>query len=357
MDERDLEAEHTAARLGVDELGACARELGERSADVRHLVGDVVHPGAALREEAPDGRVLSERCEQLDTALADADRRRLDALLVDPRAVLDAAAEQPLVRPHRLVEVLDGDADVVDAADLHTAIVCERIGGMRMRAPLAVLLAAALVAGCGGSGTRSNGEASKSAAQVLADARGAATHASAVHVVGRIESGGTPLAVDLYLDRGKGGKGSIAESGVRFDLVRLGGKAYIRGSDAFYRKFAGSAAAQLLRGKWLVGSASTGDLAPLVSITDIGKLFGGVTATHGALRNEGETTFHGEKAVAIRDATRGGTLYVAAAGTPYPLALVGKGSSGTVRFEGWNEVVPISAPRGAIDLGKLQSGG
>ena len=91
MDERDLEAEHAAPRRLVDQLGAGAREVGERRADVVDLVRDVVHAGTALREEPADGRVVAERAEQLDAALADAHRRGLDALLLDALAVLERA--------------------------------------------------------------------------------------------------------------------------------------------------------------------------------------------------------------------------------------------------------------------------
>ncbi len=220
---------------------------------------------------------------------------------------------------------------------------------------LAVLAAASLAAaGCGGSGATSNGEASKPPAQVLADAVHAAAGASAVHVSGSIVSGGSPLTVDLHLVRGTGGKGRLAQNGLRFELIRIGDRAYIRGSDAFYRQFAGSAAAGLLRGRWLVGSATGGDLAALVPLTDIDALFREVTSDHGRLRNEGETTYQGQRVVVVRDLTKGGRLYVAATGPPYPVAIVGGGESmGTISFDGWNEVVPVRAPKGAIDLSKL----
>jgi hypothetical protein len=100
-------------------LRARGGETREGSAEVVDLVGDVVHAGASAREEAPDRRLGTERCEQLDAALADAHRRGLDALLLDARPVLDAAAEQPLVRADRFVEVLDGDADVMDSPRFH----------------------------------------------------------------------------------------------------------------------------------------------------------------------------------------------------------------------------------------------
>src|SRR4051794_30681286 len=127
MDERDLEAEHPAARRLVDQLGARAREVGQRRANVVDLVRDVVHSRPALREEAADRSVLAERAEELDAALADADRRSLDSLLLDPLAMLERPTEEARICVDRAVEVVDGDSDMVDRARRgHAPIVCER---------------------------------------------------------------------------------------------------------------------------------------------------------------------------------------------------------------------------------------
>src|SRR5438045_9008151 len=110
-----------------------------------------------------------------------------------------------------------------------------------------LLVGAALVvavAGCGGSS--SNGEAKKTAEQVVADAQKAAVAASSVHVSGSIVDNGTPAAIDLTLVKGKGGKGKLSESGLKFELVRVVDTAYIKGSSAFLKKFAGAGAAPLL---------------------------------------------------------------------------------------------------------------
>lgn len=109
VDERDLEAEQTLAGAFVDEIRAGTRELGERGVEVAHLVGHMMHPGSSLREEATDGRVLAERLEQLDAAVADADGSGSDSLLVHRCAVLDLRAEQSLVRRQSLIEVIDCD--------------------------------------------------------------------------------------------------------------------------------------------------------------------------------------------------------------------------------------------------------
>jgi hypothetical protein len=226
---------------------------------------------------------------------------------------------------------------------------------MRLTIP-ALVLAAVLLAGCGGSSSApSNGEASKSGTGVLADARKAATSASSLRVSGDIKSGGTPLSLDLSLAKGKGARGSMKESGLEFDLIRIGDTVYIRGSDAFLQHFAGSAAS-LLKGKWLKASATTGQLASLTPLTSPTALFGAIGSGHGTLKNEGETTYNGQKAVEILDTGDNSKLYVAATGKPYPIAIVGggkRGNSGALTFGRWNAPVSLSAPKGALDFSKL----
>ncbi len=119
MDEGDLEPEHALARRGVDQLGALPGEVRERGPQIIDFVGDVMHTGAVAREKTPDWRVDAERGDQLDAAVPDLHRRCLHALLLDTFPVLEPGTEQLLVRPHRLVEIRDGDADVVDSACLH----------------------------------------------------------------------------------------------------------------------------------------------------------------------------------------------------------------------------------------------
>jgi hypothetical protein len=355
MNEGDLEPEQAAVGLGVDQLGALRREIGKSRADVGHLVGDVVHPGAPLGEEPPDRRVVAERGDELDQALADADRRRLDTLCLDALAMLEPAAEQTLVRRHSRIEVLDRDADVMNPKRLHSTDVTVAPVLRRLLPALVVLVLAVASAGCGG-GTKGNGEATKTANQVVADAKAAAVSAKAVHVAGAITDAGQALTLDITIVKGEGGQGTMSESGLKFDIIRVGNKAYIKGSRAFLRKFAGAAGAQLLRGKWLQGSATTGDLAALAPLTDITQLFNGALGSHGKLENAGETEFKGQKVVAIKDTTEGGTLYVASTGTPYPVAIVGGKDQGTITFDKWNDTVSITAPKGAVDMSKLPSG-
>lgn len=354
MHERDLEPEHPLSRRRVDQLRTRLGELPERRLDVVDLVGDVVHAGPPLRQETADRRVLPERGEQLDPALAEPQRRRLDALVVDPLAVLDPATEQMLVRADGVVEVGDGHAHVMDPPCLHrrdATAISVILASMGRRSLVAALLLLAL-AGCGG-GSKSNGEAGKPAAKVVADAQHAAASASSVHISGHIVDNGTRVAIDLLLVKGKGGKGTMSGGGVSLQLVRVGNTAYVKGSDAFLRSVAGASVAEALHGRWLKAPATTGPFAALTQLTDSRKLFGSALGQHGKLANRGETTYQGQKVVEIDDTTEGGTLYVAAQGTPYPVALTGSKQQGSLRFDRWGEAASIVAPKGAVDLSRL----
>src|SRR6185312_3018068 len=87
-------------------------------------------------------------------------------------------------------------------------------GSMGRRLPLALLLLAATLAGCGGSS--SNGEASKSASAILADARQAALAADSVRVAGTIHDAGQTIGLDLSVTKGDGG-GTMTIQGSKVD--------------------------------------------------------------------------------------------------------------------------------------------
>jgi hypothetical protein len=218
---------------------------------------------------------------------------------------------------------------------------------------LVVLAVAALaIAGCGG-GSESNGMAGKPADEVVKAAQDAAIAATSVHIEGNVVDNGAPLELDLVLVKDTGGKGTLAERGVSFELVRVGNKAYIKGSDAFLKEFAGEGSVALLHDKWLMGPADSGRLGPLTTLTDSEKLFKGALSEHGKLANKGETEYKGQKVVRLDDTTEGGTLYVAAEGDPLPVALVGGAEQGNLTFDEWNADAEVTAPKGAVDITKL----
>ena len=235
---------------------------------------------------------------------------------------------------------------------------------MRGKASSAVALAAvaaAAISACGGSGgsksSGDNGIASKSPDQMLATAVQAAQAAKSVHVAGTVRDAGQAIAIDLSITSGHGASGTVAEGSASFKLIEAGGAFYIQPNARFLSKFThSSAAVQLLRGKWLKGSPANSSFQSFAQLTSIKSLMGSLTQDHGALTKGSTTTANGVKAIALHS-SKGGTMYIATTGKPYPLE-VSKASgtkSGKVTFSDYNKVFSISAPSHAVDLDRLQS--
>ena len=242
-------------------------------------------PGPRLARNRPTGVSSPSAASELDAA-----RRRPASTpprRPAPRRARDARAGRRSRRSyvaHRLVEVLDGDADVMDPERLHPADVTVAPVVRRLLPALVVLVARVARPAAAAARSRT-ARRRRRPTRSSADAKAAATSAKAVHVSGAITDAGQPLTLDITIVKGAGGQGTMSESGLKFEIIRVGNKAYIKGSAAFLRKFAGAAGAQLLRGKWLQGSATTGDLAALAPLTDITKLFNGALGSHGKLEN------------------------------------------------------------------------
>lgn len=219
----------------------------------------------------------------------------------------------------------------------------------------AAALAGAALAGCGSSSPASNGVEAKSASQIVSTALKAAESAPSVHVTGSVSDLGVPLKLDLEIVRGRGAKGTISEGDLMVKVIRIGGKAYINGGAQLYKRYGGSEAAKVLKGKWLEAPATSGELASLSDLTDLQKLLSAALESHGSLKKGATSTVNGQKAIAVKDTTNGGSLYVATTGRPYPIEIVKKGSEGgSFTFANWGKPVSLSAPEGAINVKRLQ---
>jgi hypothetical protein len=233
---------------------------------------------------------------------------------------------------------------------------------MRFRLPssagplLGLVLLAGVLGACGSSSS-GNGVAAKAPTDIVAATKVAADAATSVHVSGSIVSGGSPITLDMDLLAGKGGRGQLTENGLGFELIQTGGTVYIKGSAAFYRHIGGTAAAQLLQGKWLKAPTTSSDFASISSLTELRQLIDTTLANHGTLAKGGATTVKGQQVVGVTDTTKGGTLYVATTGQPYPIEITKGGTGGgTITFDHWNESVTLAAPANAIDITQLRSG-
>jgi hypothetical protein len=241
-----------------------------------------------------------------------------------------------------------------------------------MRSRFASLPASSLVvlvvilAGCGSSSPPSadNGVSARTPTQILSTAKAAAAAAASVHVAGSIVSEGKPISIDMELVGRNEGKGSVTLDGFGIRLIDVDGAVFVKGSNAFYTRFAGARAARLLRGKWIEGSAVHGPLADLADLADLEKVIDSTLADHGTLSRAGLVTVAGKRAVGVTDATEDGTLYVATTGAPYPLEILesdaraGAGArAGRIVFDRWNKPVSLAAPAGSISIERLESAG
>jgi hypothetical protein len=235
------------------------------------------------------------------------------------------------------------------------------VRGAKCSGVAAALAVAVVVAACGSSGSSSsstsNGVAAKAPAQILKSAVAAAEAAKSMHVSGTVEQGGK-LGVDLDLVTGKGAAGTISQGPVKFKLVVTGGDVYFQGNRQFWLKVGHSeAAVKLFLGKWIREPAKAQQFASVAHLTSIKNLFGSIFKHNGTLTKGSTTTVGGQRAIAVRDA-KTGTLYVATTGQPYPLKVVGSGSStGQISFTQYNHPFTIAAPKNSVDAAQLQQGG
>jgi len=232
---------------------------------------------------------------------------------------------------------------------------CHRLS--RPAAALAgLLLVAAAMAACGGS-TSSNDIATRTAAEILAATKLAAEGARAVHVSGSIANGGRPVGLDVNILAGRGARGRLSENGLSFELIQTGGSVYIKGSPAFYRRIGGASAAQLLQGRWLKVPASSPEFASLSSLTDLRRLVDTALSTPGGVAKSGTTTVNGKPAVVLTSPSKGGKLFVARTGRPYPIQITKQGANGgSISFDRWDQPVALTAPADALDITQLQAG-
>lgn len=229
---------------------------------------------------------------------------------------------------------------------------------------VAIVILAALATACGSSsssdssaGTSSQAapgtEQSRTAEQVLADARSAATSAHAVHISGHSTDASGPFSLDLHLSDA-GGTGALSFNGSSFKVIRIGNLTYFTGDAAFWHEYVGSAAAaKLLTSKWLKVPSNSSGYKSLAAIADMDRELRTDLSPEGTVSKGTIRSYHGQPVIDLHD-SKGGELLISATGTPYPIAIVGSGDQkGTVTFTGWNTPVTVTAPANAIDLQQL----
>jgi hypothetical protein len=224
----------------------------------------------------------------------------------------------------------------------------------RRAAALAAVALSSLVAACGSSG---NGEESKTADQIVADAKAALKAATSYHLVGTVSPGNKPTKIDIKVAGAKSSSGHVDQDGVVFDYIDANGKLYIRGK-ALFASYS-QAAADLIGDQWVTatGNASLESAATSVTgLSDSAQLADSLGSSGGPFSKGGTKTVNGQPAIAITN--KDGEMDVATSGAPYPVRL-DAGAKGQMSITEYGAHFDISAPSKALDassLGSLSSG-
>ncbi|MEI8413102.1 MULTISPECIES: hypothetical protein [unclassified Kribbella] len=186
-----------------------------------------------------------------------------------------------------------------------------------------------------------------SAPQILAKAQAAAKAAKSVHVKGAMTDSDGRMALDVRL-AAAGGSGSITMDGDRISIMVIGKTAYLRMSDAFWRKQAKSKAeanaiVALIGGRWIKTALTNKDLGDLAAFASKPRFFDSLFEEPGTLRKTAPKTVDGIACIGLRSSD--GTLWVdASTARPVRLEL---SRTDVLTFSEYNQIAAPKAPPAA----------
>jgi hypothetical protein len=232
----------------------------------------------------------------------------------------------------------------------HSRRLLARIGVPSVIVIVAAVIAAVLLTG-GHQGTQYP-EASKTAAQILADMRAAAASPNeTVHVVGTFKQKDQTIDLDVHSAGAARGYGTLRLKNYSMRIVVVNSTAYFTGSAGFWRASGAPARrARALAGKWVQTSASTPEFKQIAQLVLLDQLARQLKPTGTAVKVRGVTDVNGTPAVAVRDSSDGSLLYVAVRGPVLPLRVTGPHGQGAINFTGYGKPVTVTAPHAAISV-------
>jgi hypothetical protein len=242
----------------------------------------------------------------------------------------------------------------------------DQMNGLTRQLTLGAAVALALtLAGCGSAGTTSpkssgtasshavtspatNGLENQTAAKVTQAAGAALKAAKTVHVRGTFLTNTGTEKFDLRYQGGST-SGTFTVHGVTIHLITVGGKAYLKASKHGWAIMGNPPDSQsMLAGKWVRTGTAREMLTPFSLATFASELSAEEYAQGGSVA---QATLAGQKVVVVTYPD-GSKLYVATAGTAYPLRFENTSSIGGRRdFSEYGAEFHIATPDGVLNLG------
>jgi hypothetical protein len=215
------------------------------------------------------------------------------------------------------------------------------------------------------AGATGNGIATQSAAQIVTTATNATIAAKSFTIVGYARSKGSTTGLHITATSRGDGEGTITLKGLPVQIVKVDSSVYFRAGRAFWTKNGGASAAGLLANRWVQFSAASSNfqsLAQFFSTTQIAQQFLGSTPKGAVFKKTGLKMVAGQQVIGVtgKDPTNGAVGYFDAAtkGSPYVIRITSsdQGTVGSATFTNYNQAVHLEAPKGAVNITKLESG-
>src|SRR6266536_1037947 len=136
---------------------------------------------------------------------------------------------------------------------------------MRRIVTAAMLLSLALFASACGAGhgaAQQPGPATvtrtqdKTAEEILRDTQAAFRAANSVRVKGRVVQGGSPIELDMRIQRDTGARGSIVNNGVKVSLIRSGQRLWLSGEKFWEQALRKKDVAARIGDRWVLVPAT-----------------------------------------------------------------------------------------------------
>ncbi|MEV7193464.1 hypothetical protein AB0N81_16905 [Streptomyces sp. NPDC093510] len=211
------------------------------------------------------------------------------------------------------------------------------------------------VTGCGGDGGDKDPFDGMSADKIADKASKASKDAGSFTMKGQMKQKGEASNIEFAVAESGDCKGTMGsqKSGTA-EFLSVGKVSYVKADDKFWEGQGGSAAAELVKGRWVKSAAKEDSVCNPDDMFKSDKLKN--------LKREDDSEVDGKKAAVLtqKKGKETTTFYVAMEGKPYFLKVVNKGSDdpGSITFGGYGKPVDVKAPpaKDVVDPQKLASG-